>query len=122
MTRTTYLELLVAIVLLGIAILFLNPFHFWMPDMALLLMLGCLLTVFGAFAALILREQAQDEREETHRMRSGRAAFLVGATILVIGIAYQGSTLHVVDSWLVVALCGMVLAKLATRIYSDLRL
>lgn len=122
MTRTTYLELLVALVLLGITILFLNPFHFWMPDMALVLMLACLVAVFGAFATLVLREQAHDEREETHRMRSGRAAFLVGALILVAGIAYQGSVVHEVDPWLVVALVGMVLAKLSTRIYSDLRL
>ncbi len=121
MTRNTYIELALAVLLLGIAILLLNPFNFWMPDMAHLSMLGCLVAVFGAFAALVFREHAGDEREAAHRMLSGRIAFLVGSLVLVLGIAYQGYV-GPVDPWLVVALCSMVLAKLAARFYGESRL
>lgn len=121
MTRNTYLEIVLALVLLGIGVLLLNPFHFWMPDMAHLFILGCLIAVFGAFSTLVLREQAHDEREDAHRMLSGRIAFLVGATIIVVGIAYQ-SEMGSVDPWLVLVLIGMVLAKIAVRLYGDLRL
>ncbi len=121
MTRNAYIEIALAVVLLGISVLVLNPFHFWMPDMAHIVVLGCLVAAFGAFSALVLREQASDEREEAHRMLSGRVAFLTGATILVVAIAYQ-SEMGNVDPWLVFALVGMVFAKLLVRLYGDLRL
>ncbi len=118
MTRTTLTEIVITLVLLTTTTLILNPFDIWMPDMAHLVVLGCLLAAFGALATLWMREKAGDEREDRHRMLSGRAAFLVGSTILVLAIAYQANS-GLVDVWLVLTLLGMVFTKLGVRLYSD---
>ncbi len=104
--------------LILIAILLLNPFHFWMPDMMVMGMLTCALVFFGIFASFILREKKVDERDDVHRALAGRNAFLAGTTILMFGIVVHGYT-HSVDPWLVVALIVMILVKIITRIWSD---
>lgn len=111
-------ETIVTIALIAIAILLLNPFHFWMPDMMVMCMLATALVLFGIFASFILREKSVDEREAQHKSLAGRNAFLVGSGILMLGIVVQGYT-HTVDPWLVVALIGMVIVKILTRHWSD---
>jgi hypothetical protein len=111
-------ETIVTAALIGLAILLLNPFHFWMPDMVVICMLAITLGIFGIFASFILRETVVDERDGQHRTLAGRNAFLAGAGILTFGIVFQGYT-HTVDPWLVVALIGMVVVKLVTRYWSD---
>lgn len=111
-------ETLVTTAMIAIAILLLNPFYFWMPDMLVMCMLAFALVLFGIFASFILREKAVDEREEQHKSLAGRNAFLVGSGVLMFGIIVQGYT-HTVDPWLVVTLIGMVVAKLVTRYWSD---
>ncbi len=111
-------ESIVAAALIVLAILLLNPFDFWMPGMTLVAILGGTLIVFALFASFILRENVHDEREGIHRMYAGRNAFLAGATVIMMGLAFQTWT-HSVDKWLVLALVAMVLAKLSTRIYGD---
>lgn len=112
------MELLVAVALVVIAVLLLNPFHFWMPDMMVMGMLVAALALFAVFASFILREKVVDEREELHRTFAGRNAFLVGAGTLICGIVVQGYT-HSVDSWLVFTLIAMLVTKIGTRIWSD---
>ena len=121
MKNNLHVEALTSIALVGLAVLLLNPFHFWMPDMMLMAMLALTLVVFALFAIFILREKIQDERDTVHRMLSGRVAFLVGSALLTIGIVVQGMQ-HAVDVWLVVVLVAMVLSKLIARIYSDSRM
>jgi peptidoglycan/LPS O-acetylase OafA/YrhL len=111
-------ETIVTLALIIIAVLLLNPFHFWMPDMMVMCMLATALALFGAFASFILREKSEDEREAQHRTLAGRNAFLVGAGILTLGIVVQGYT-HTVDPWLVATLIGMIVVKIGTRIWSD---
>lgn len=111
-------ETIVTIALIVIAILLLNPFHFWMPDMMVMCMLAVALGLFGIFASFILRETVIDEREGQHRTLAGRNAFLAGAGVLTLGIVVQGYT-HAVDPWLVVALIVMVVVKIGTRMWSD---
>lgn len=111
-------ETIVTLCLIAIAILLLNPFNFWMPDMIVLVMLACALSLFGIFASFILREKPIDERDDAHRALAGRNAFLMGSAVLMIGIVVQGYT-HTVDSWLVIALIVMILTKITTRIWSD---
>lgn len=111
-------ETIVTICLVGLAILLLNPFHFWMPDMMIMGILAFTLAVFALFASFVLREHIFDEREEGHRALAGRNAFLVGAGLLTLGIVVQGYK-HEVDPWLVVALIAMIIAKILTRIWSD---
>jgi len=89
--------------------------------MAHMVILGFIVAAFGVFAALLLREQSGDERETIHRMLAGRAAFLTGATILLVGIVWQAFT-GTVDAWLILTLCGMVLAKTAIRFYGEHRM
>lgn len=116
--RNNVIETIVTSALIGIAVLLLNPFHFWMPDMMVICMLAIALVLFGIFASFILREQSVDEREEQHKSLAGRNAFLAGSGILMLGIVVQGYT-HTVDPWLVIALIGMVIAKIITRHWSD---
>lgn len=111
-------ETIVTISLIAIAVLLLNPFHFWMPDMMVICMLAIALGLFGIFASFILRETVIDEREGQHRTLAGRNAFLAGSGILTLGIVMQGYT-HTVDPWLVVALIVMIVVKIGTRIWSD---
>ena len=111
-------ETIITIALIAIAILLLNPFHFWMPDIMVLYMLAIALALFGIFASFILREKSVDEREYQHKSLAGRNAFLAGSGILVLGIVVEGYT-HTVDPWLVIALVMMILVKIATRIWSD---
>ncbi len=111
-------EAIVTIALIAIAILLLNPFHFWMPDMMVMCMLAIALGLFGIFASFILRENAVDERDGVHRTLAGRNAFLAGSGVLTLGIVVQGYG-HAVDPWLVTTLIVMVVVKMATRVWSD---
>lgn len=111
-------ETIVTIALISIAILLLNPFHFWMPDMMVICMLATALVLFGIFASYILREESVDEREAQHKSLAGRSAFLAGAGVLMLGIVIQGYT-HTVDPWLVIALIVMIITKIATLHWSD---
>ena len=112
------LEGVVALVLVTLLALIWNPMHFWMPNMAHMSVLGLLLICFVAYAAFILREKAEDERDILHRMFAARAGFFTGTTILTIGVfldALDGTA----DKWLVLTLVAMIIAKLATRLYAD---
>lgn len=111
-------ETIVTIALIALAILLLNPFHFWMPDMIVICMLAITLGLFGIFASFILRETVVDERDGQHRTLAGRNAFLAGSGVLTLGIVVQGYT-HAVDPWLVVTLIAMVVVKISSRIWSD---
>lgn len=118
MTKETIPEIVSAIIFCAIAILLLNPSDFWMPSMAHMTMLAIGAAAFAAFSIFLLRESGGDERETVHRAEAGRAAFLAGSVILIIGIAKESFS-HV-DPWLVGALVAMVLAKLGTRIWARL--
>lgn len=111
-------ETLVTGALIVIALLLLNPFHFWMPDMMVASMLAAILVLFAIFASFILREKAVDERDNQHKAFAGRNAFLVGSATLILGIIIEGYS-HAVDEWLVISLIAMIIAKIATRMWSD---
>lgn len=111
-------ETVVTVCLIVIAILLLNPFHFWMPDMMVMGMLAISLVLFGIFASFILREKIFDERDNMHRTLAGRNAFLAGSAVLMLGIVFQGY-FHKIDSWLVITLIIMIITKIATRLWSD---
>jgi hypothetical protein len=111
-------ETIITICLVLVAILLLNPFHFWMPDMLVMGMLAITLVLFGIFASFILREKIIDERDSVHRTLAGRNAFLAGSFILIIAIVIE-SYKHSLDPWLVIALVVMVISKIATRIWAD---
>jgi cell division protein FtsW (lipid II flippase) len=112
------LEILGATVLFVAAVLLVNPFHIWMPEMVHMTMLAVLVAAVGALAVFVVRERATDERDDAHRAFAGRAAFLAGSAVLLLGIVMQ-TFAHTLDPWLVIALLAMVLAKVATRLWSN---
>lgn len=113
-------EGLISIVLVALLALCWNPGEkIWMPSMAMSMVLLALVIAFMIFAVFVWKERARDEREEQHRLISGRVSFLCGTLVLVAGIVvetYNGKP----DGWLLAALAAMVLAKLGTRVYSEL--
>ena len=111
-------ELGSGIVLLVLLLLILNPFHMWMPSMMVDVVLVLLLAVFGIFAVYLFQENVADEREDNHRMLSGRFAFLSGSAVLIIGIVIEGF-MGKTDPWLFLALVVMIFVKIATRVYTD---
>jgi cobalamin synthase len=111
-------EIIVPLTLVVLAVLLLNPFHFWMPDMMVMVILAVVLVLFALFASFILKERAFDERDDVNRSLAGRNAFLAGSAILMLGIVIQGYS-HSIDSWLVIALVVMIIVKIGTRFWSD---
>jgi len=111
-------ETAIALILIILLVLFLNPFNFLMPPRYLSMLIIFLIAVFGIFSAVIWKEHARDEREQLHRMLAGRYAFLTGSSILVVGIIVQ-SLEHAIDRWLIFALVGMILVKLIALGYSQ---
>ena len=116
--KNNIFEIVTTAFLVLIAVLLLNPFNFWMPDMMVMGMLVLTLVLFGIFATFVLREKTVDERDAVHETLAGRNAFLAGSAVLILGIVSEGYT-HTVDPWLVVTLVVMIVAKIATRIWSD---
>jgi 4-amino-4-deoxy-L-arabinose transferase-like glycosyltransferase len=116
--KNNIFETVVMVSLVALAVLLLNPFDFWMPNMMVLGILVCALILFGVFATFILRENAGDERDEAHKALAGRNAFLAGSAVLLVGIVVQGYT-HSVDPYLVGTLTVMIVAKIWTRMWSD---
>lgn len=111
-------ETIVTICLIIIAILILNPFHFWMPDILIMFILATTLILFGIFASFILREKVFDERDAVHRTLAGRNAFLAGSATIMIAIVVQEYK-EMLDPWLVIVFLVMIITKIATRIWSD---
>lgn len=103
-------------ILIVLLVLLLNPFDFWMPTALLMMMVSGLVVVFALFASFVWKESHRDEREGLHKMMAGRIAFLVGTALLTLGIIVQSFN-HDLDPWLVLALSGMIVAKVATLIY-----
>ena len=111
-------EISIAVILLVLLLVLLNPLHFWMPSMMVLALLVAALVAAGFFAAFILNEKAIDEREDVHRALAGRAAYLSGSAVLILGILVQ-SVSHAVDPWLFIALVAMIVSKIAVRLHAD---
>ncbi len=112
------IETLSAVVILGIAVLFLNPGNLSMPQNMQSMLILIIIIAFLTFATYLFKEKSSDEREAMHVLTAGRISYLVGAGILTLGIIVQALR-HAIDQWIVIALCGMVFSKLISRIYSQ---
>ena len=113
-------EITLSLILIILLAAILNPFHFWMPSMIVYTLLVALLAVFGVFAVFIWREHSSDERENLHKLMAGRFAFLFGAGILVLASIVEEINGQI-DIWIIIALSGMILAKVAGLYYGKLR-
>jgi len=94
-----------------------NLFPFLMPSMIQMTIALLLLLIYIIFSIFIWREKAKDEREELHKLRSGKTAFFAGSLVLILGIIY-GIFNHNLDIWLVGALVVMASAK-ALSLYKN---
>jgi heme/copper-type cytochrome/quinol oxidase subunit 2 len=92
----------------------------FMPKSAEMLLAFGVVLVFLIFFAVVWRERATDERDQLHRLIAGRVSFLVATAFLTTGIVIQAFH-HNIDPWLIYTLVGMILAKLGSRIYSQLK-
>ncbi|MEK7152107.1 MAG: hypothetical protein AAB773_01625 [Patescibacteria group bacterium] len=113
-------ETIVSVVFIILLFLFLNPFDFWMPGMLLYMMIGGLVVSFALFASFIWKEQAQDEREQLHKMIAGRVGYLAGVAVLVSGVVVESIMSHV-DPWLIAVLGAMIIGKIAGHVYGRRR-
>lgn len=110
-------EIFISIVFILLLVFFLNPFNVLMPDPLVTMMITLLLLLFGIFASFIFHEKARDERENLHKLIAARYAYLAGAGVLVVGIIYQ-TLQHALDTFLVVTLIVMILARIFGFIYA----
>lgn len=105
---------LVLVVVLGL----LSDLTSWMPPMgamAALLLAAVLLVLFAGF---VMKENGGDERDLLHRLNAGRIAYLSGIGILTLALVVQGFA-HAIDSWILIALGVMVVAKVAAHGYAE---
>ena len=117
MMKDTVLEVVSAAAFCVLALLLINPMHLWMPSMSHMATLSLAAVALAAFIVFILREGSRDERDDAHRAIAGRAAFLAGSLVLMLGIIVQNTT-ESIDPWLVGALIAMVVGKVGTRIWT----
>ncbi len=113
-------EIIITLILLILLFALINPLGTFMPTPTEMLILALLVVVFIIFGIFIWKEHALDEREQLHRMQADRIAFLVGASILLLGIIIQ-AFMHALNPWLPIALGAMIIAKVATRLYIEYR-
>lgn len=91
-----------------------------MPQPMHMVMVPLLVILFIAFAGFLWKEKAGDERENLHRFIAARFAYFAGVTTVIIGIILQSSH-QVIDPWLIITICVMLLAKILGLIYSNLK-
>ena len=114
-----YKQFIVPFVVLVLSATFLDPFMVMMPESLVYGLLALLFVAFVAYALLVWRESAHDEREVMHRAFAGRVAYIAGSAALVLGIIYQAHYLHHVDAWLIGTLAIMTLAKYLGFLYAE---
>lgn len=113
-------EVSVSIILILLLALLLNPWDFWMPSPVQMMLIVALVVAFVVFAVFIWKEHPRDEREDLHRMIANQTALLAVAATLVLGIVIQ-SLHHKIDTWLVLTLGVLVLAKICGLVYSRIK-
>ncbi len=111
-------EIILAAAMITLLVVLAHPF-----DKAMTMSMSTLTTVnivlvlvFSVFASFIWKEKARDERESLHRLIAGRIGFLVGAATLLLGIVIQSFHGNL-DNWLIIALLGMIIGKIAGSVY-----
>ena len=113
-------ETIISLFLIGLLIFFINPLDLLMPKQLHLFMIPTLVLLFIFFAAIIWKEKTSDERQQLHRFIASRFAYFASVTVLFLGIIYQ-STYNAVDPWLIIAVCVILLSKIAGLVYGHLK-
>lgn len=109
-------EILISVLLISLLIFFINPLNLMMPQVMHPLMIPLLVILFIIFTGILLKEAPGDERDQLHKFIASRLAYFAGALTLVIGIIIQSFN-NQIDSWLVITICIMLLAKTVGFLY-----
>jgi drug/metabolite transporter (DMT)-like permease len=117
--KNNIIQIVTAVVFLGLLLLLTDPFMIFMPPMAAMLVLLCVVVLMCMWSGFILYEQFVDERELMHRMYAGRVAYLTALGSLTLALLYQALTAHHIDPWIALTLALMVISKLGARLYYD---
>lgn len=114
------IEIVISVILIIILISFLKISQLTMPMNIEFSLIVFLIILFLAYTTNIWKELPRDERDEQHQLKAGRTSYLIGAGVLTLGAIYQ-LTQHEVDPWLIFSLIIMILVKVISRIYYQLR-
>lgn len=109
-------EIIISIILIGLLVFFINPLDLLMPQQMHPLMVPILIVLFIIFTGFLWKETPGDEREQLHKFIASRFAYFAGVSSLILGVIIQ-SLQHVIDPWLIIAICITLLAKLTGLIY-----
>jgi len=113
-------ESLLAVAVLAVLFLKMDPFHWFMPTEAQMLLLCVFAAAFALYAGVVFREQARDEREHQHLYLASRWAYLVGVVAVSVIIVVQ-DILHQLDPWMLAVLGIMVITKLVVLRWAQWR-
>ena len=113
-------ESLLALAVLAVLFLKIDPFHWFMPTEIQMILLCFFAAAFALYAGVVFREQARDERESDHLYRASRWGYLVGVVTLSVIIVVQ-DVLHRLDPWMLIVLGAMVVTKLVVLRWSQWR-
>lgn len=114
-------EIVLSFILIGILGLFLTPLQLLMPMSSHTTITVLFIIAFLIFVALVWNEKSLDERDNIHKLFAGRVSYLVGTTLLATGVIVESITLHEIDPWLIFSLGAMILVKILTRLYSQIK-
>lgn len=104
------LDFILILSLTVVCALSLAPKSFVMPNSAQMLILTILLGFIATFLVLLWRENPHDEREAVNQSSASRAAYVVGAVVLIIALIVQ-SLRHTIDPAVPLALLAMISTK-----------
>ena len=104
------LDFILIVSLTVVCALSLAPKSFVMPNSAQMLILTILLGFIATFLVLLWRENPHDEREAVNQSSASRAAYVVGAVVLIIALIVQ-SLRHKIDPAVPLALLAMISTK-----------
>ena len=104
------LDFILILSLTVVCALALAPKSFVMPNSAQMLILTILLGFISAFLVLLWRENPRDEREAVNQASASRAAYVVGAVVLIIALIIQNLE-HKIDPAVPLALLAMISTK-----------
>jgi len=113
-------ESLLALAVLAVLFLEIDPFHWFMPTEMQMILLCVFSAALALYAGVVFREQAKDERESNHLYRASRWGYLIGVVALAIVIVVQNVLRHL-DPWLLVVLGMMVITKLVVLRWNQWR-
>lgn len=119
--KSFYGETVLAIILTILLLLLVKPFNLIMDDMVYMTVLAAAIVVHIAKVILVWGEKPQDERDLSHRFYSSWISYISVSSVLIVGIAVQGSMHGNVDPWLPFALAMLFIGKLVSRIYLEIK-